>query len=447
MDPVQEHGELTQNILSFVTTQVGSFGDWQNIPGSLVMIQASSAGYVWGVNSVNLVYVCKQPCAGGWTPVELETLGGPVSSIQALQVDATYAYILVTVGSTQSVAYRSVDGTGAWTVLSNGVSGKPILSSLGVTQTFLWVTGTDPSTSKPISYHCTKPCSTNAWVQDTDIDQPIGALSSSGSKLYGTTFDPTLGKSIVFSADETGANLEAVAGLSGVNPAALSAQSDQTTLLVAGKDNTLYGCAAPCTDPSQAYRIDTQGYTVSSTSNPVSIVNNQMWMVSPTSATNGNIFARLDTPDATSILDQVQSMDASRQQIAKTLEDDWTVQTASLAAQKEIKGALNALGEAVSMDKELKHSKDTAGVLERKIQSEQSQVDAYRSKVYPLQILAIALLASVVVLAVLGRILPSSMVRGLVALMLTVGFGATIYFYVTNNTDGKSAIQSILPSP
>lgn len=441
MDPAQEHGTLTQNILSFVNTQIGSFGDWQNVPGGLSLLQASSAGYVWGVNAVNQVYVCKQPCAGGWAPVEMESLGSGVASTQSLQVDSTYVYILFTSGgATQRVAYRPIDGSGSWTVLPLTQTN---LSTLGVTQTFLWTAGIDPTSNKPVSYHCTKPCTTNTWIQDTDITQPLGSLSSSGSKLYGTTFDPTLGKSIVFAADETGANLEAVAGLSGVNPAAISAQSDQTTLLVAGKDNALYGCAAPCNDPSQAYKIDTQGYAPSvTTQNPVSIVNNQMWMVSASEGTNGNVFARLDVPDATSILQQVNAMDSGREAIAKDLQSQWSVQTASLAAQQEISSAQNALGEAISMDKSLNDSKDKAGTLEKKIHTNEAQVDTYSNKLYPIQILALTLLASVLVYAVGG-----SMVRGVVALLMTVGFGASIYFYVTNNTDGKSTVQSFLPSP
>jgi len=441
VDPVQEHGTLTQNILSFVNTQVGSFGDWQNVPGGLTLIQASSAGYIWGVNAANQVYVCKQPCSGGWTPVEMASLGTAVANVQSLQVDPTYAYLLFTVdGSAQRVAYRAIDGSGSWSVLPLTQTN---MSTLGVTQTFLWISGTDPTSNTPVSYHCTKPCRTNTWVKDTDIAQPIGSLSSSGPKLYGTTFDPTLGKSIVFSADETGANLEAVSGLSGVNPAAVSAQSDQTTLLVAGKDNVLYGCAAPCTDPAQAYRIDTQGYPpVTATQNPVSIVNNQMWMVSANEGTNGNIFARLDVPDATSILQQVDSMDAGRESIAKDLASQWNVQTASLAAQQEISSAQNALGEAISMDESLKKSKDNAGTLERKIRDNEAQADTYINKLYPIQILALTLLVSVVVYAVGG-----SAVKGLVALLMTVGFGAAIYFYVTNNTDGKSTIQSFLPTP
>jgi hypothetical protein len=135
-------------------------------------------------------------------------------------------------------------------------------------------------------------------------------------------------------------------------------------------------------------------------------------------------------------------MDSEREGIAKDLQSQWNVQTASLAAQQEISSAQNALGEAISMDKSLKQSKDRAGTLEKTIHDNAAQVDTYSNKLYPIQILAITLLASVLVYAIGG-----SMVRALVALMMTVGFGASIYFYVTNNTDGKSTVQSILPSP
>jgi hypothetical protein len=167
-----------------------------------------------------------------------------------------------------------------------------------------------------------------------------------------------------------------------------------------------------------------------------------MWMVSASDGTNGNVFARLDVPDATSILQQVNAMDSGREAIAKDLQTQWSVQTASLAAQQEISSAQNALGEAISMDKSLNDSKDKAGTLEKKIHTNEVQVDTYSNKLYPIQILALTLLASVLVYAVGG-----SMVRGVVALLMTVGFGASIYFYVTNNTDGKSTVQSFLPSP
>jgi hypothetical protein len=135
MDALQQFSSLTQNLVSFVNYQVGSFGDWQNVPGGLSSLRVSSAGYVWGYNASQSIYVCKQPCTGDWQMVS----GLTPASIQSLQVDTTNVYLLFTdTTGVQSVAVRPVDGSGSWTLLSNGVAGKPAMTSLGVTNTFLW---------------------------------------------------------------------------------------------------------------------------------------------------------------------------------------------------------------------------------------------------------------------------------------------------------------------
>lgn len=434
----QDYQSTTQNILSYVSTQVGSFGTWQNVPGGLSMIQASSAGYVWGINPPGGVYVCQQPCTGGWKQV-----GSAVPDFKSLQVDDTNAYIL----ANQVVYVTPVDGSGTLTPITIPTQYANVaLNSLGVTNTFLWVSGVDSTTNTATSLRCTKPCSTGAWVADTDLSTPLTSMSSSGSKLYGITFDPSLGKSIAFSAEETGDNLEQIAGLAGVNAATINGQSDQTSILTTGTDGTLYGCAAPCSDPSNLYKIDTQGYTPLTTPNSTSVGTNQIWMVSSNDGTNGNIFQRLDVPNPSTILSTIGKMDAQRDDIAKSLRNEYKAQTRQLAVQKELTDAKNALGEAMDSEKRLEGSKHTAETLRKEIEDQKNQAEGYIQKLYPIQILSIALLASVLVYAGLGQIAPG-IAKGLVALMLTVGLGATIYFYVTNNTDGQSYVQRFLPTP
>ena len=90
MDALQQFSSLTQNLVSFVNSQVGSFGDWQNVPGGLSSLRVSSAGYVWGYNASQSIYVCKQPCTGDWQIVS----GLTPASIQSLQVDTTNVYLL-----------------------------------------------------------------------------------------------------------------------------------------------------------------------------------------------------------------------------------------------------------------------------------------------------------------------------------------------------------------
>lgn len=69
----------TSGINTTLTTQLSSVQQWANIPGSLVKASSSQAGYLWGFNSVNKVWVCQQPCTGSWSEVSLTKLVTPAS--------------------------------------------------------------------------------------------------------------------------------------------------------------------------------------------------------------------------------------------------------------------------------------------------------------------------------------------------------------------------------
>lgn len=64
----------TSGINTTLTTQLSSVQQWANIPGSLVKASSSAAGYLWGFNSANEVYVCQQPCTGQWSIVDVTKL-------------------------------------------------------------------------------------------------------------------------------------------------------------------------------------------------------------------------------------------------------------------------------------------------------------------------------------------------------------------------------------
>jgi hypothetical protein len=67
----------TSGINTTLKTQLSSVQQWSNIPGSLVKASSSQAGYLWGFNSINKVWVCQQPCTGKWTEVGLSKLVTP----------------------------------------------------------------------------------------------------------------------------------------------------------------------------------------------------------------------------------------------------------------------------------------------------------------------------------------------------------------------------------
>ena len=448
-----QYGTLTDNVVSFLNTNVGSFGDWQNTPGVLTFVQNSTGGYVWGIGDQGVPFFCKQPCTGQWTPknVAVDGTGNPITVTPiSLQVDAASAYYLYTDSTgTTILSVTPINGSGSWSSVLTVDAGKATqtYTAMGVTNSLIWVSGKDKTTGDASNFTCTKPCSTNNWVKNINVATPVQSFSSSGSKLYGVTFDPTLGKNIAFSSEETGSNLEQIAGMAGIAPQVISGQSDSTNILAVDSTNKLYGCTPPCQDPSNLYEIPTNGYPPTTAQNSVSLANNQIWMVSGTSGTNGNIFQRLDMPDATTILSSVGAFDTQRDTIAQSLKNEYNTQTSELTAAKQINDAMDTLQQAITMDKTVESRRSEAQKIKREIQQENERKQGFTNKFYPIQILALTLLVSALVYGVLGAILPKVAIQGLVALLLTVGFGATIYFYVTNNTDGQSAVQRILPTP
>lgn len=444
----QQFTESTNNINTYVSTQLGTFGMWQNIPGGLVQVQASSAGYIWGFNAQNEIYSCKSPCTGGnWTAIPPPP-GFTIQSIESLQVDGQYVYILLTdTQSVQGISVHPVDGTGSWSGISLSQLSPQKFSTVGVTNSFIWVSGTNPTNNTPANYRCTKPCTTSAWVPNTAVPVAFTAMSSSGPNLYGVAVNPGTGKAAVYSSPETADNLQPMPAFSGLTPVTVNGQSDQTNLYVVDVANGLYGCTPPCSSSNDLYKIGTQGYNPLQTQNSVSVADNNVWMVTGNPGTNGNIFQRLDLPDATTILQQVAELDTPRQNAFQQLKNEYNAQTTTLGAQKEVAAAIGIVEDALSTGDEVQNTTRERSKIKREIQQAADKKQGYLNKMYPIQILALTLLVGALTYGVLGAILPAQAVQGIVALLITVGFGATIYFAVTNNSDGKSTVQSILPTP
>ena len=124
----------TSAIDTAVTTQLFSSLSWANVPGSLTKADASTAGFVWGYNSNNSVYVCAAPCNGNWTQVDLTQYS--VSTIQDIVTDATNVYILMTSLSGKSTLLMGpVTNAGSWNVILIPFLPTTIFS----TNTYIWV--------------------------------------------------------------------------------------------------------------------------------------------------------------------------------------------------------------------------------------------------------------------------------------------------------------------
>jgi hypothetical protein len=71
MDFQNEYDSATDAIDDVLTSQVGPKPSWSNVVGELVKASASSAGYVWGYNNVNQLFMCTVPCSGNWSLVSI----------------------------------------------------------------------------------------------------------------------------------------------------------------------------------------------------------------------------------------------------------------------------------------------------------------------------------------------------------------------------------------
>lgn len=440
---------LTNNIFTYLSTQIGATAGWQNIAGNLTHIQASSAGYVWGVGSDNSIYYCKQPCTGSWVSVEMSSLRSAITenitSIVALQVDYTFVYILFKTATTKGVARRSIDGTGTWFLLmSEELGGEP--KALAVTDSFIWVAGTNQN-GQGYSSRCAKPCTTKAWLPvDYFSNVTVDALSSNGSKLYGIKFDNTSGKNVAFFADEDGNHNEVLPGLSTISPATINAQNADKSLVVTDNSGNVYSCKYPCKVASDLSQVDTNGKKAMSTDNALSTANNQTWMVSPNNGDRGNIFARVDLVNSDAILSSLKDLDDQRYAVAQSLKNEYNTQTANVASTKTITDTVDSIKDAIDIDEQATNVLNEQRRLEAEIKDHSKHRSAFDEKIYPIQVLTLFVIASIIIYLFLA-IGSTSLAKLASAGVLTIGLGVTIYFSVTNNTYGKSFIQSILPSP
>lgn len=440
---------LTNNIYTYLSTSIGATAGWQNIAGNLTHIQASSAGFVWGVGSDSTIYYCKQPCTGNWVAVEMSSLRTllteNIASVVALQVDYSFVYVLFKTATTKVVAKRAIDGTGTWSLLlSEALNGEP--KALGVTDTYIWVAGSD-SSGKGYSARCAKPCTTKAWIPvDYFSNTNVDVLSSNGAKLYGIKFDSASGKNVAFSADETGNSLSNIAGLTGITPASINAQNADKSLVVSDTAGKVYNCKYPCTVAGDLVQLDTNGRMPMSTDNALSATNNQTWMVSPSSGDKGNVYSRVDIVDSDKILSSLKDLDDQRYAVAQTLKNEYNTQTADLSSMKTVNETVNSISDSIDLERKAQDALNEQTRLEREIEHHARHRDGFSEKIYPIQILTLFVILALVVYLFLA-IGSSNLAKMASAGILTLGLGVAIYFSVTNNTYGKSFIQSILPTP
>jgi hypothetical protein len=183
----------TSGINTTLTTQLSSVQQWANVPGSLVKASSSQAGYLWGFNSINLVWVCQQPCTGQWTKVDLSSLT-PVTPAQSIGtmsgswIGGTRPIATVDKDNTGNPVYIIQDGTFVKMVNSAGIS-KNYAGSMNTYSSNNWNTyTTTPAGTYVVSLSPPPTAPTPPAILDIVTDETnVYLLYSIGSTTYVAT--------------------------------------------------------------------------------------------------------------------------------------------------------------------------------------------------------------------------------------------------------------------
>lgn len=408
MDFQNQYDTATDGINTLVSTQLSSSLQWTNVPGSLVKSSSSAAGFVWGYNSSNGVFVCQLPCNGNWNMVD--TSQWNLASILDLTTDSSNVYILISTTGGKTVLYsNSASNTGTWNMIPVPFSATGLFS----THTYIWAQ--DGSNNKQ---KCPKPCTMANWIAVSE--NKVKITSSSDSSLYGVDASGNAMK-----ADENiQSGWSSVSGLSGLKLMSVIGQADSTALYGVDTSSKAYRCEGDCTVPSEVDPLDTGGYAPLTMSADPS--GKSLWMTGTTSGNVGNIFTRLDKPDYTTIMNNVNPLDQSRDKVVSSITDAYNQQTNVMTANKQITDVVNFFTKFFKFDKQsVRQDQSDISAYRDKLIDTQAQLDKL-STTEPLLQKLVSLLVAVVVIYLVGSFL-GGFVHTIAFIVLAGGLGYIIY--------------------
>ena len=408
MDFQNLYDTATGGIDTIVSTQLSSTLQWSNIPGGLIKSSSSDAGFVWGYNASNTIYICQLPCTGNWTAIDSSKWN--LSQILDLTTDATNVYILISTTDGKTVLWsNSATNTGSWNMIIVPFAATNIFS----THTFIWAQ--DKSNNKQ---KCPKPCTTGNWIANPE--NKIKITSASDSSLYGIDASGN-----AFKSDETlQTGWNSISGLSGLKLANIVGQADKTALYGIDTSSKAYRCQGDCTTTQEVAPLDTSGYTpLNMTADPAG---KSIWMTTTTSGDVGNIFNRLDTSDYTSIMNNINPLDQTRDKVVSNITDSYNQQTNVMIANKQINNVVNFFTKFFKFDKNsVDQDNSNISSYRDKVIDIQSNIDKMTSLEPVIQKL-ITLVIAVIGIYIVGSIL-GGFVHTLALITLVGGLGYIIY--------------------
>lgn len=408
MDFQNEYDNATEGINTVVTTQLSSSLQWANVPGSLVKSSSSAAGFVWGYNSSNQIFVCQLPCNGNWTLID--TSKWNLSSVLDLTTDSSNVYVLVsTLDGKTGLFSNSATNTGTWNMIPVPFSATKMFP----TNTYIWTQ--DGSNNKQ---KCPKPCTMSNWIASTE--NKVKITSSSDTALYGVDASGN--------AVKTDENIQtgwtSISGLSGMKLMSVIGQADKTALYGVDTSSKAYRCEGDCTTPQEVDPLDTGGYAPLNMSADAS--GKSIWMTATTAGDAGNIFNRVDKPDYTTIMNNVNPLEQNREKVVSNIEDEYNKQTNVMIANKQITEVVNFFTKFFKFDKNsVNKDLSDASSYRDKIVRDQAQLDQMTS-LEPLIQKLIMLVGSVLLIYFIGSFL-GKLVHTIAFAVLVGGLGFIIY--------------------
>jgi hypothetical protein len=142
--------------------------------------------------------------------------------------------------------------------------------------------------------------------------------------------------------------------------------------------------------------LPTSGYDI----NNLTTGNNQLWMTSMTPGAAGNIFNRIENPDAVSLLNTVAPLDKKRDTLVDQVETKFKEQTDVMTINRQTNDVINFFKTMFNIDGNTAHkARAQWGHLNEQIRSTQTQLDQMNS-LEPVMQIAIGVLILIAVLYV-----------------------------------------------
>lgn len=428
---LRNYSEKSTGIIDYIKNQLRALGSWIHIPGGVTKISASSSGYLWTIgqweNRKWGVYACKEPCTDGNWSYPFTYWSFPAGSkwyVHDITTDATNVYILM--DNAEGNKFVAVAPANNPSQPFSEFRQIPLPGSLNsankvaVTNGMIWVS----DSSKKAAY-CRKPCSTPNW---TVRDETRKLQGGGGTSLYATA----PGSVGLLKSDEIlQTEWTPVKGLDGISISAVAAEANND-VLYASDSSKVYRCTDSCDTKNKLQVVNTDGRVTIQDKGGLTVnpANRNVWMASTSSGpSGGNIFYRLDAPDPSAVvLDHVDEVQNERDRIFNSLGGDVRIQTAEVSAKLAKADASDTLQKALDISGDKSKAQKEIQLLERKIESANTQVAGFEEKRKPLIILLISLAVVAIMYITVGWFMPYWMSMSIAVLVLGTGLGLSIYF-------------------